>query len=68
MRVRILEALSDEEIDNRLGLAVHLKAADEGAVTSEVRSRGEWTVWVLAVVLLAFLGEMVLAWVCGRSW
>lgn len=65
-----LETLTPTQIDERLGRKViHLTAADDGAVFSGAeRLKQEWTVWLLVSLLLFVLGEMVLAWYCGRAW
>ena len=65
-----LETLAPAQIDERLGFrAIHLTAGDDGAVFSGAeRLKQEWTVWLLVGVLLLVLGEMALAWYCGRAW
>ncbi len=64
-----LEALTDRELDERLGFPViHLTAGDDLSVFSGVeRLNREWTVWLLAAVLGLALGEAALAWFCGRA-
>jgi hypothetical protein len=38
-------------------------------VTAETeRTNQEWTLWLLAAVLLLAVCESVLAWFCGRAW
>jgi hypothetical protein len=65
-----LEALSDAQIDGRLGFrSVHLTAGgDLSAVADTERLNREWTIWVLAAVLGLVLVETGLAWLCGRAW
>lgn len=65
-----MELLSPEQIDKQLGFsAYHATAGDDGAAFSGAeRLKREWTPWLLALLLLAVLGEMVFAWYCGRSW
>jgi hypothetical protein len=61
-----LDALSDSQIDERLGFQpVHLTA---GRATTLERVNREWTPWLLLAVLLLAVGESVLAWWCGRTW
>ncbi len=65
-----LESLSDAQLDERLGFQpVHLTNDAAANVTSVTeRTNREWTLWLLAAVLVLTLGEAVLAWVCGRAW
>lgn len=65
-----LDALSDREIDERLGFPVHhLTAGDDpGIFAGAERLKREWTLWILVVVLLLVVVETVLAWYCGRGW
>ena len=68
--VETLDAFTDAQLDERLGFkTVHITASDDASVfvTTE-RFRREWTIWVLLGVLLLSLGEVVLAWLCGRGW
>jgi hypothetical protein len=34
----------------------------------QLRTRSEWTEWVLLLLLLVLLAETAWAWVCGRAW
>jgi len=64
------ETLPDTQIDDLLGFTpIHLSVAS-GATdfTGQERSRREWTVWVLLVLLLLTFGESIWAWMCGRTW
>ncbi len=65
-----LEALTDKEIDDRLGFAVkHVTAGDDlSALAGAERLKKEWTLWVLLAVFLLVAFETVLAWYCGRGW
>jgi hypothetical protein len=65
-----LSALSDEELDTRLGFRpTHVVAgADPGSYSGVDRANEEWTPWVLIAVLAVGTGEMLLAWFCGRTW
>ena len=65
-----LEMLTPAQIDEQLGFAAfHLTASDDGGVFSGAeRLKREWTVWLLAALLLLVLGEMAFAWYCGRAW
>ncbi|MBM4071715.1 MAG: VWA domain-containing protein [Planctomycetes bacterium] len=64
-----LEALSDEQIDERLGFRpIHVTAGDSPVTFSEIeRLNREWTLWLLLGVLGLALGESLLAWWCGRA-
>lgn len=64
-----LEALSNEQIDERLGFRpIHVTAGDSPVTFSEVeRLNREWTLWLLLGVLGLALGESLLAWWCGRA-
>jgi Aerotolerance regulator N-terminal/von Willebrand factor type A domain len=65
-----LAPLPADEIDRQLGFRpAHLTAGDEGgAFGSAERLKSEWTLWLLAGLLVLTLGETVLAWFCGRAW
>lgn len=65
-----LEATTPERLNERFGFSiVHLTAGDDGAVFSGAeRLKREWTVWLLGVLLVMVVGEMMLAWKCGRAW
>jgi hypothetical protein len=64
------EALTDAQVDERLGFKVHhLTAGDDAGVFSGAeRLKREWTLWILAAVLALVLFETGLAWYCGRGW
>jgi hypothetical protein len=64
------DTLSDPQIDARLGFApTHITAGAELTGTGGFdRFQREWTLWVLALVLLLAVGESWLAWICGRAW
>lgn len=65
-----LTTLSSAEIDKVLGFsAIHLTAGSEpGGFTGAERLNREWTGWLLLVLLMLVLGEVILAWYCGRAW
>jgi hypothetical protein len=65
-----LDAFADEQIDAQLGYKpVHLNTGFDGSeFTGTERTRREWTIWVLVALLLFGFGELIWAWVCGRSW
>jgi len=64
------EALTDAQIDERLGFKPHhLTAGDDAGIYSGAeRMKREWTLWILTAVLLLVLFETGLAWYCGRGW
>jgi hypothetical protein len=65
-----LKTLSDADIDKLLGFKAHHVSigGDDSALTGMKRANREWTIWILAVVLLVGVGESALAWFCGRAW
>lgn len=65
-----LESISDKQIDDLLGFTpVHLKTGFDGKdFTGTERSRNEYTIYFLVVLLIFALGETVWAWICGRAW
>ena len=65
-----LETLGEGELNELLGFRpVHIVAGtDPGSFTGAEMSHHEWTMWLLAVALLALLGESALAWFTGRAW
>jgi hypothetical protein len=65
-----LESLSNEEIDRLLGFRpFHVTIGNEdNAFAGTQRTNQEWTIWLLAAVLLVGVGEAILAWLCGRAW
>ncbi len=65
-----LESLSDQQLDERLGVPViHVTAGDDaGLFAGTERLNREWTAWLLACVLALVLAEALLAWLCGRAW
>jgi hypothetical protein len=63
-----LDALSEEQLDERLGFRpVHMTAGEEPLPVSAERLNREWTLWLLAGVVILGLVEMGLAWLCGRA-
>jgi hypothetical protein len=65
-----LEALSDAQLDEQLGFRpLHLTNDGEVSVVNLMeRTNREWTLWLLAAVLVLVVGEALLAWVCGKAW
>lgn len=65
-----LQQIPTEQIDQRLGFKVtHVMAgADPTGLSAADRTNREWTRWLLLAVLVLAVGEMVLAWFCGRAW
>jgi hypothetical protein len=63
-----LEALSDEQIDSKLGFpVVHVIAGSNSEQYGGLeRTNREWTLWVLLLVLGVAVSESALAWYCGR--
>jgi hypothetical protein len=61
-------ALTDEQIDTRLGFSpVHLSAGSDETSGMD-RFQKEWTLWALLAVLVLLVCEALLAWACGRAW
>ena len=65
-----MDPLPDTQIDELLGFKPeHLSTGGEAMSKAEsVRSRNEWTVTALLVVLLLAIGETAWAWFCGKAW
>ncbi|MCI0639647.1 MAG: hypothetical protein L0Y70_11270, partial [Gemmataceae bacterium] len=65
-----LETLSEEQLTQRLGFTpIHLVAgAAETNQSGADRLNREWTMWFLWALLALALGEMTLAYWCGRAW
>jgi len=64
-----LESLTNAVIDQRLGFRpIHVTAGDSATFSEVERLNHEWTLWILASVLLLVLCESVLALWCGRAW
>jgi hypothetical protein len=64
----VFEAYTDAQIDEQLGFKpVHLTSTEDAAAyVGEERSRREWTIWILLILLFIAFGETALAWFCGR--
>lgn len=65
-----LAAGRDQDVETWLGYAppiVQAGTSTEAAV-SELRTKSEWTEWVLVVLLVILVAEAGWAWVCGRAW
>lgn len=62
------EVLADARIDERLGFApLHLTVGDDlSAFAGGERAKGEWTPWLLRVLLALAVVEMVFAWWVSR--
>src|SRR3954454_21747706 len=65
-----MDPLPDAQIDELLGFKPeHLSTGGEAISKAEsVRSRNEWTVTALLIVLLLAIGETAWAWFCGKAW
>ncbi len=65
-----LSTLNNAQIKERLGFEpIHIVAGQpESTASSADRTNREWTVWALLAVLGLVLGEVALAWWCGRAW
>jgi hypothetical protein len=65
-----MDPLPDTQIDELLGFKTeHLTTGGEAMSKAEsVRSRNEWTVTALLVLLLFAIGETAWAWFCGKAW
>ncbi|HVR87556.1 MAG TPA: hypothetical protein VMU54_24735, partial [Planctomycetota bacterium] len=65
-----LTALTDREIDERLGFGVtHVTAGDDlSALSGSERLKREWSLWILSLVAVIVGVETVLAWYCGKGW
>jgi hypothetical protein len=65
-----LTLASDADVEGWLGYkpAIIQAGAGTSSAVDEVRTRSEWTVRVLVVLLLLLMAEAVWAWVCGRAW
>ncbi len=65
-----LNVATEAEIENWLGYRppiVQAGAGTESAV-NQLRTRSEWTEWVLLFLLLLLVAEALWAWTCGRAW
>lgn len=65
-----LDIATDGELEKMLGFrpSVIQAGADTETAVRERRNRGEWTEWVLLLLLVLLVGEATWAWMCGRSW
>ena len=65
-----LETLPDAQIDDQLGFKpIHLSTNFDGSTFNGTeRSRKEWTIWVLVLLLIFAIGEAIWAWRCGKAW
>jgi hypothetical protein len=62
-----LSTMTDAELDGALGFTpVHVTAGSSD-VTREDRTRREWTSLLLIALFALVVGEMLLAWWCGRG-
>ena len=61
---------SDDAVENWLGYRPPIIAAGAGteSAVSQLRTRSEWTEWVLLFLLVLLVGEALWAWMCGRAW
>ncbi len=60
----------DEDVETMLGFrpSIVQAGADTQTAVSELRTRSEWTEYLLLFLLLLLVAEAVWAWVCGRAW
>lgn len=65
-----LTALSKDQINKMLDFEpIHIVAGQaQGALSNADRINREWTEWALLAVLALVIGEVALAWWCGRAW
>jgi Aerotolerance regulator N-terminal/von Willebrand factor type A domain len=62
-----LATLTNAQINTQLDFTpIHIVAGETASAADRLNS--ELTAWVLLVVLALVLGEVVLAWWCGRAW
>jgi hypothetical protein len=61
---------SDEDVRSWLGhnYPIIQSEANTEAAVNQIRTRSEWTVWILLLLLFLLVGEAVWAWTCGRAW
>jgi hypothetical protein len=61
---------SDDAVESWLGYRPPIIAAGAGteSAVSQLRTRSEWTEWVLLFLLVLLVGEAAWAWTCGRAW
>ncbi len=65
-----LTSATDEDVESWLGFRppiVQAGAGTDSAVT-QLRTRSEWTEYVLIALLALLVAEAAWAWVCGRAW
>jgi hypothetical protein len=65
-----LTVATEAEVDNWLGYRppiIQAGAGTESAV-SQLRTRSEWTEYVLLFLLVLLVVEAIWAWTCGRAW
>jgi hypothetical protein len=65
-----LTAAGEDAVENWLGYRPPIIQAGAGteAAVSQLRTRSEWTEWVLLALLVLLVGETLWAWTCGRAW
>ena len=65
-----LAVASNGDVESWCGYKVPIieAGASLSSAVDQVRSRSEWTVWILFLLLFLLVGETVWAWVCGRAW
>jgi len=65
-----LAAASDDDVANYLEFSPPIvqAGADTNAAVTQLRTRSEWTEYVLVLLLLILVVEAGWAWVCGRAW
>jgi len=65
-----MDPLPDQQIDELLGFKPeHLASGAEATAKAEsVRTRNEWTVTALLILLILAVFETAWAWFCGKAW
>jgi Aerotolerance regulator N-terminal/von Willebrand factor type A domain len=65
-----LTVATDTDVENWLGFRPPIIPAGAGteSAVSQLRTRTEWTVYVLLALLILLVVEGVWAWSCGRAW
>lgn len=65
-----LSAASDRDVEGWLGYQppIILAGAGTAAAVNQVRTRSEWTEYVLLAAFLLLAAEAFWAWQCGRAW
>lgn len=67
---RKLTVATDDDLEGWLGFSPAVVQAGAGtdAAVTQLRTRTEWTEYVLIALLVLLVAESAWAWVCGRAW